>query len=218
VIHAIRKTRPDIVFLDIEMPGENGLEILKQLTECKIHDKVWIISGDDEQSTIEKAHDYGARGFIRKPFTLDNLNKVFTLYNKITKDQNNDSLSDFTKVMLADDEPLMQELLEQVLIDNQCIVEAKASSGKEIIGILDGGWVPEMTFLDIEMPNGNGMVVLKHIKTNDIPTFTVMVSAHGTFDNVKTAMDAGADGFIVKPYSEKKIEQIISKYKKSKSG
>ena len=76
----------------------------------------------------------------------------------------------------------------------------------------------ENTFLDsdIEMPDGNGLEVLKHIKDNNIPTFTVMVSAHGTFENVKIAMDAGADGFVVKPYSEKKIEQVIKKYKNSK--
>jgi len=216
VIEAIQQTNPDLVLLDINMPGRNGLDILKELSEQNIHDKVWIISGDDDQKTIQTAREYGAKGFINKPFTIENLNQTFSLYESMTRKKNTGTNNaTCTKVMLADDEELMQVLLEKILIDNQCIVEGKASSGTEIINILASGWIPEMTFLDIEMPDGNGLEVLKHIKDNNIPTFTVMVSAHGTFDNVKIAMDAGADGFIVKPYSEKKIEQIIKKYKNS---
>jgi len=217
VIDAIQQSAPDLVLLDINMPGRNGLDILKDLSEQAIHDKVWIISGDDDQQTINRAREYGAKGFINKPFTIEKLNQAFSIYESMaTKETNGSSASIYTKAMLADDEELMQVLLEKILIDNQCIVEGKASSGKEIIDILDSGWIPEMTFLDIEMPDGNGLEVLKHIKDNNIQTFTVMVSAHGTFENVKVAMDAGADGFIVKPYSEKKIEQVIKKYKNSK--
>lgn len=217
VISAIKQTSPDLVLLDINMPGKNGLKILQELSEQKIHDRVWIISGDDDQETVRRSIDLGAKGFIGKPFTIEKLEEAFSRYKSISnKENSNNSEITTTKVMVVDDEKIMQELLEKILMDCQCTVEAKASSGNEIIDILSGGWVPEMTFLDIEMPNGNGFDALKHIKDNNIPTFTVMVSAHGTFENVKTAMDAGADGFIVKPYSEKKIEQVIEKYKQSK--
>jgi len=218
VIDAIQQLAPDLVLLDINMPGRNGLDILKDLSEQAIHDKVWIISGDNNQQTINQAREYGAKGFINKPFTIEKLNQAFSVYESMSsKEKNKNSDSVYTKVMLADDEELMRVLLEKILIDSQCVVEGKASSGRGMIEILDSGSIPEMTFLDIEMPEGNGLEVLKYIKDNNIPTFTVIVSAHGTFDNVKIAMDAGADGFIVKPYSEKKVKQVIDKYKNSLS-
>ncbi|MDH5259607.1 MAG: response regulator, partial [Gammaproteobacteria bacterium] len=90
-----------------------------------------------------------------------------------------------------------------------------AFSGNDVISRFESGIVPDITFLDIEMPDGDGLEVLKYIKDNKVKTFSVMVSAHGTFENVKNAMDSGADGFIVKPYSEKKVVEMIKKYRKN---
>jgi len=219
VLDAIQQSAPDMVFLDINMPGKNGLDILKEVSEQKIHDKVWIISGDDDQQTIRQAQESGAKGFISKPFTLEKLEQTFRLYHKIADNKKSAGTEPiYTKVILADDEESIRDQLEKELINCQCVVEAKFSSGNELINMLESGWVPEMSFIDTEMPNGNGLQALKYIKDNVIPTFSVIVGTQGTVENIKTAMDAGADGFIVKPYSEKKIEQLVEKYKQSKGG
>jgi len=216
VIEAIRKTAPDIVFLDINMPGKNGLDILKELSEKNIHNKVWIISADDDKETIERARDFGAMGYITKPFSVQELEQTFQLYREFSvKKQENIDNSPSIEVFVVDDEILMQKLLEKILVKCHCKIVKTLSSGNELIAAISESTLPEILFLDIEMPNGSGLDVLQHFRENTISVFTVMVSAHGTFENVKTAMDAGADGFIVKPYTTAKIEQIIRKYKKS---
>ena len=216
VIEAIKQTNPDMVFLDIDMPGENGLEVLKKISEQQIHDKVWIISGDENKLSISLAREYGARNFIRKPFTMENIESAVSLYQDIIKKEltlGKSPGAKATRVLIADDEKLMLELLEKVLVKNDCTIEYRALSGHKVIEQFESGEIPEMTFLDIEMPDGNGLDVLSYIKEKNISTFTVMVSAHGTFENVQSAMESGADGFVVKPYSEKKIQQVIKKYR-----
>lgn len=217
VIEAIKKYSPDIVFLDINMPGKNGLDILKEVSEENLHNKIWIISADDNKETIERARDYGAMGYITKPFSTQELEKTFELYQDISSIKKNDYKTSLIDVFIVDDEMLMQALLEKVLLKCHCNIKEIFSSGNALIQEISKSTLPEMIFLDIEMLNGSGLDVLKHFRENNISVFTVMVSAHGTFENVKTAMDAGADGFVVKPYTTSKIEQMIRKYVKSKN-
>lgn len=212
VIAAVEKYRPDIVFLDINMPTLDGISILKHLSENNIHRDVWIISGDTDDETKHYALQHGARGFIEKPFNTAKLKQTFSDF-RLTS--NTGYVEKIKKtVMVVDDEPLMRKLLKSVLEKLDCNVKYEASSGKEAISFLHGNASPDIVFLDIEMPDIDGLEVLNIIKQEKIPTFVVMVSAHSTFENVQAAMGSGADGFVVKPYSDKKISQVIAKYEK----
>jgi len=216
VIDAVKQSEPDIVLLDINMPGKNGLEVLKELVEKNIHNKVWIISGEAAKSVVVEAKLNGAIDFIAKPFTIDKIAKIVKQYEKLSaleERTNVPSNSKPTSVFIVDDEPLMQALLVKVISNYHCQVMSKFSSGKEVINAFKSGRIPEITFLDIEMPECDGLEVLKFIKDNKVDTFVVMVSAHGTLENVKMCMESGADGFIVKPYSDKKVQQIVNKYR-----
>ncbi len=67
-------------------------------------------------------------------------------------------------------------------------------------------------FLDIELPDGNGMELIGEIARINPDINVVMVSAHSTVDNVKEAIEKGAKGFVVKPFSPKKISAILKKF------
>lgn len=69
----------------------------------------------------------------------------------------------------------------------------------------------KMVFLDIEMPNMNGIEALHEMLLQRPDADIIMVSAHSTVDNVKTAIKKGAKGFIVKPYSIAKVEGVLKK-------
>lgn len=64
----IDRTQPDLVCLDVNMPGMSGLEVLKAIkAKCK-DCRVVMISGDSSMATVREAVGYGAVGFIVKPF------------------------------------------------------------------------------------------------------------------------------------------------------
>ena len=70
----------------------------------------------------------------------------------------------------------------------------------------------DIIFLDIELPDGDGKDMIADINSQLPEANVVMVSAHSTIDNVKDAIDKGAKGFVVKPFSPKKIAAMLKKF------
>lgn len=63
----IDRLQPDVVFLDIRMPGMSGLEVLRSARERGFQGKVVIISGYPDFSYAQEAIRYGVQGYLTKP-------------------------------------------------------------------------------------------------------------------------------------------------------
>jgi len=68
-----KKHQPDIVYIDIILPGISGLEVAKQIKEINPKQKIIIVSGSDDMSHISEAIELGASNFIRKPINTDKM-------------------------------------------------------------------------------------------------------------------------------------------------
>lgn len=68
-IEMANRLKPDIVCLDIVMPGEmDGLEALVEIKKDRTQTQVVMITGNADQGTVQEAINNGASGFIVKPF------------------------------------------------------------------------------------------------------------------------------------------------------
>jgi len=67
VLQVYRAEHPDIILLDLIMPGKDGFEVLKELGG-KADVKILVISAVGQNQLIEEAQKLGAKGFIIKPF------------------------------------------------------------------------------------------------------------------------------------------------------
>ena len=65
----VEQHRPDLVCLDYNMPGKNGLQLLHELHASAPHIDVVIITGSDDPDLVGRAAGAGACGFLRKPFS-----------------------------------------------------------------------------------------------------------------------------------------------------
>jgi DNA-binding response OmpR family regulator len=74
----ISKGKPDLVLLDLMLPGVNGFEICKELKRKKI--PVWILSAKGLKDDIKKGLSCGAENYITKPFDPDELLNKLTTY------------------------------------------------------------------------------------------------------------------------------------------
>jgi len=71
----------DLMLLDVNMPGLNGLECVRQVREEKIDPemKVMMVTTEADHRCVEVALEYGADEFLMKPFTVQNLREKLLL-------------------------------------------------------------------------------------------------------------------------------------------
>ena len=75
-LNYLERCRVDVVITDIRMPGLNGLELLKQLYECKPSIRTIILSGYNQFEYAQKAIKYGVKGFLLKPVDPEELTEL----------------------------------------------------------------------------------------------------------------------------------------------
>lgn len=64
----LEKLGPELVCLDVNMPGMSGLDVLKAIQKAAPATRVVMITGDASMTTVREAVSYGAAGYIIKPF------------------------------------------------------------------------------------------------------------------------------------------------------
>ena len=77
-IESVRRERPDLVLMDLSLPGIDGLEATRELRRDAEFQRLPIIfvTGYDQQETIDKIKDSGGTDFISKPIEFDELKKM----------------------------------------------------------------------------------------------------------------------------------------------
>lgn len=117
------------------------------------------------------------------------------------------------EVMLVDDHKMVREGMKQLLeFDNEIKVIAEASGGAECLEILKEK-IPDVLLLDINMPEMNGIEVVKKIRKNNIPVKILMLTVHKEVEYLLHLMDLGIEGYILKDSDSaeliKAIEAVI---------
>lgn len=72
-LSALPEVEPDVVLLDIRMPGIDGIEVLRRIIEDEVDVGVIMISGAADEEVARGTLKTGAADFIYKPFDLDYL-------------------------------------------------------------------------------------------------------------------------------------------------
>ncbi len=67
---------PDIVFLDINMPRQNGMELLEKIRAENSDVHICMVSADAFAENVKRAAELGVDGFVVKPVTLERIEKV----------------------------------------------------------------------------------------------------------------------------------------------
>ncbi|SHF90253.1 response regulator [Ornithinibacillus halophilus] len=114
------------------------------------------------------------------------------------------------RIVITDDAAFMRMQLKDIL----------TKMGHEVVGEAENGLVsvnmvkelqPDLVTMDITMPEMNGVEAVKEIKKIAPNVKIVMCSAMGQQAMVVDAIQAGANDFIVKPFTADRIEDAISK-------
>jgi two-component system response regulator (stage 0 sporulation protein F) len=75
-VEYVRSHRPKLIFLDIKMPGMNGIEVLKRMRRDNIDAAVVIVTATTQAYYEDEAVDLGITAYLRKPFEVDDVENI----------------------------------------------------------------------------------------------------------------------------------------------
>ncbi len=141
-IQMVTTESPDIILLDIKMPGMSGLEVLDKLKKVENHPDVLMLSGHAETEMIVEAMKRGATEFIKKPFEIEEVgihlktaierrklkNKVVGLQKELSASRDGNMFIGESAAMAK-----VRELVEQVAPSELTVlIRGESGTGKEI--------------------------------------------------------------------------------------
>lgn len=115
------------------------------------------------------------------------------------------------RVLVVDDTNFMRKMMADCLKQSGHAVAGEAGNGREAIQMYEQ-LRPDLVIMDLTMPEMNGIDAIKEILAIDSQAVILVCSASNQQDMIFDAMEAGAKGYIMKPFNPERLEEIIKKY------
>ncbi len=178
----------DVAFMDVMMPGKNGVESFLEIKRMKPDAHVYMMTGYSVEQLLQQAIAGGAMGVFSKPVNLYQVLEAITGIGKSGI------------VLVAEDDPDFGPTLTQLINRNGYRCEL-VRNGKDALSRVEAGGV-DILVLDLKMPLISGIDVYSALKKQgrDIPT--VIISGNAAEYSKELAMfdDVVVTGILNKPF------------------
>jgi DNA-binding response OmpR family regulator len=187
-IQAYRNGDFDITFMDIMMPGKNGVESFFEIRKLKPDAKVYMMTGYSVEQLVQQAIENGAMGVLSKPLDLS---KVKATLESVKPDG---------VVLIAEDDPEFGPQLADLVGMGGYAVRL-VTNGEEALRVADREHI-DVLILDLKLPVIDGIEVYTNMKQREVVPPTIIITGHAG-DNQSTldAMrDVSVTGILNKPF------------------
>lgn len=216
----VRRLRPDVLVLDIQMPCGSGLDTLRQVKREPQSPTVIILTNCATSEHRTFCREAGADYFYDKSYEFE---KVRDAICNVRAKQPVDPCSGrrdgfisvqrkepaLMKIVIVDDMEVMRTMIKGLMAD---------LPGIEIIGELDDApgaaaairtLRPDVVVLDIRLPNGSGIDVLRQIKQTQPAPAVIMMTALADRSLKAACLEAGADFFLDKSAELSRLPEVL---------
>ena len=207
-LRAAQEDPPDLVLMDLQLPGIDGTETLRRLRQGSLGRDVPVVAvtafamAEDR----ERASLAGFDGYVEKPISVRALPGQIEAFLRASGDGRTGGtvMASPVTVLAVDDQPANLRLLDAVLTPRGHRV-LTASSGAEALALLETEDV-DLVLLDIVMPEMDGHEVCRRIRSTPATEFlpVVMITASGSEQRL-AALESGADDFVTKPFDKSEL-------------
>ncbi len=216
---ARRLPQPELILLDIKMPGMDGYTVLSHLKSSPetAHIPVIFVTAMGDTADVATGLELGVADYLTKPIDPElllmrvNTQLMLRRYREDTLlfQVELEQTPHVPTVLVVDDVPENIHGLLEVLRDHYRVVIA--SSGEKVIELMHGASAPDLILLDIMMPGMGGYEVCKYIKAmperNRIPVIFVTVAA--TMEDKLKGFELGAADYITKPFDVDEVRARV---------
>ncbi|GAA0786177.1 response regulator [Roseibium denhamense] len=200
----LKKKQIDIAFIDINMPGLKGPDVVAAMRETKSTDclAVVISSNMDERAEAMLKH-FGAYHFLQKPFRTEDVADIVATYMVMTTSY---------PILIVDDSATMRKLTRKILENSRFDFEiAEADSAQAALRALSTGKF-KIVLTDFHMPGVDGIELAGSIRDLSSKIGIYMMSTNETTYLERSAAFVGISGFLKKPFTPQDIDTIMHEY------
>ena len=216
----------DVVILDWRMPDLNGIETVRRIraeTDARI--PILLTSAYDFSDIEDEAKEAGANGFLSKPLfrsrLYEKINELLGTEAKAVEPQDNYSDLEGMNILVAEDNDINWEIISAML-GMFGITSERAENGRICVEKMANAREEsyELIFMDIQMPEMNGLEATQQIRKLDNPWAAsipiIAMTANAFSEDVAKCLEAGMDGHIAKPIDMNLIIKEIRRIKEEK--
>jgi two-component system sensor histidine kinase/response regulator len=205
---------PDLLLLDLLLPGPDSLQICRSLKEDPRYADIPIVmlaGAFVTQADIQRSLEVDTERYVLK---VDYSDSKSLTYDQLLRDirvlldeSTPPPVPKEDLILVADDDGLNRSLLEQTLSGEGYSV-VTAADGKEC-------WVqfqscdPILVLLDVNIPELNGLEVLRQIRDQTADVAVVMITACGSEEVAVESLKQGADDYLVKPLQPWQVLPLV---------
>lgn len=198
----------DLILLDVVMPGEPGTVLLKKVRASGSRIPVVIYSVKVDAPLEKEMRQAGADEVLHKSVSLqvlaDRTEKVLANAGKIP----GVSAGSKKNLLVVDDEKSIRQMLV-LFFGKKGYEVTEASSGEEAVEKVKVR-KPDIILLDMNMGGMNGIETLKKILAIHPGLGVVMATGDENDEKVRSAMEIGAYGYVLKPFDFLYLELVVA--------
>lgn len=195
-ISAVKKAHFDVIFMDIKMPGINGVQTFREVKKIDPKAVVIMMTAYSVEDLVKEAVEEGAYAIVYKPFDID---KIVTTIEE--------ALSQKMVILVVDDQFGDRETLKVILAGKGYRVAAANDGAEAIKMVRDGHY--DIIFLDIRLPDMNGVETFDRVKTIDPSAVVIMMTGYSEEELIRRAISSGAYTCIHKPFDMEKVVTLV---------
>ena len=202
---AIRKAKEkkfDIIFMDMKMPGINGVQTFREIKKISPDTAVIMMTAYAMEDLIKEAISEGAYAVVYKPFDVD---RIIQTIEDVLKN---------VLVLVVDDTLEDRQTLKDIL-ESKSYKVTTAKDGHEAIEVIKQQKV-NIIFVDVKMPGIDGVKTFEEIHKIAPSVPVIMITGYSVDDMVKEAMCKGAYACLFKPIDVEKLLSIMEDVTKKK--
>lgn len=207
----LSQENPDVVLLDIVLPGRGGLEVLPEIKARNPETVVIMISSVDSENVAQKALEMGADAYVNKPFDLDVVAQLMeeALVKSGAKPRPGHALHGTETLLVVDDEEPVRSYMRE-LLSRFGYTTLTASSAQEALRLyLENKEAIRLISLDLLMPEMSGFNLLQTLQRIAPTVKVVVVSGAAYGDKGAQALKEGARAVVEKPFEAEQLLRVV---------
>ena len=201
-IKRAKEKKFDIIFMDMKMPGINGVQTFREIKKINPDTSVIMMTAYAVEDLVKEAISEGAYTVVYKPFDMDRIIQTI------------EEVLEGSLVLVVDDSLEDRQTLKDIL-ESKSYKVTTAKDGYEAIEIIKQKRF-DIIFVDVKMPGIDGVKTFEEIHKIMPAVPVILITGYSAEDMVKEALNRGAYTCLFKPIDVEKLLALMEQVNKKK--